>query len=64
MDIPYPDRNMIKADISITGTACTVSGSSKGLGIKLDNIEINNSLIFGCANDNFGFAYGAYRISN
>ena len=61
LDIPNPSRNMIKVDLSISGVNCTVTGNYSGLGILADDGTMNDSIVFGYANDNNGFAYIAYR---
>ena len=61
LDIPNPNRNMIKADLSISGVNCTVTGNYSGLGILADDGTMNDSIVFGYANDDHGFAYIAYR---
>ena len=59
--IPKADRNMIAGNISVSGSACTVSGNYDGLGLLTDNATTNDVLVFGYANDNYGFAYAATR---
>ena len=61
LDIPNPNRNMIKADLSISGVNCTVTGNYSGLGILADDGTMNDSIVFGYASDDHGFAYIAYR---
>lgn len=59
--IPDSDRNLVKADLSVSGSSCTVTGSYSGFGVLADD---DGSIIFGYANDNNGFAYIAYRNSD
>ena len=69
LDIPNPNRNMIKADrMASNGTHstirifnCVVRGDYTGFGILADDGTINDSIIFGYANDYNGYAYIAYR---
>jgi hypothetical protein len=61
LDIPNPNRNIIKADLSISGVNCTVTGNYSGLGILADAGTMNDSIVFGYASDDHGFAYIAYR---
>ena len=61
LSIPKTGRNMIAGDISISGSSCTVNGSYDGLGLLADNLVTNDALIFGYANDNYGFAYAVGR---
>jgi len=61
LGIPESGRNMIVGDISVAGSACTVSGNYDGLGLLTDNLATNDVLVFGYANDSYGFAYAATR---
>ena len=61
LEIPNPTKNMIKADLTISGVNCTVTGNYSGLGILADDGAMNDSIVFGYANDDHGFAYIAYR---
>ena len=61
LSIPKTGRNMIAGDISISGSSCTVNGSYDGLGLLADNLVVNDALIFGYANYNYGFAYAVGR---
>ena len=61
LTIPEAGRNMIAGDISVAGATCTVNGSYDGLGLLADNLTTNDVLIFGYANDDYGFAYAATR---
>ena len=61
LSIPNSSRNMIAGDISVSGSACAVNGSYNGLGLLADNVSTNDVLIFGYANNDYGFAYSAAR---
>jgi hypothetical protein len=61
LTIPRADRNMIKGDLTISGSNCLVSGNYSGLAVLADNFEVNDTLLIGYSNNNYGFAYGAVR---
>lgn len=61
LSIPRTNRNMITADLTISGSNCFVSGNYSGLGILVDDVLAKDTLLFGYANNNYGFAYAAYR---
>ena len=61
LSIPVSNRNMIAGEISVSGAGCSVSGNYDGLGALADNLATNDVLIFGYANNDFGFAYAASR---
>jgi hypothetical protein len=61
LSFPNPGRNMIEADITISGAICTVPGNYSGLGSLVDIDTTNDALIFGYANNEYGFAYIALR---
>ncbi|MDC1211357.1 hypothetical protein N8087_05485 [Porticoccaceae bacterium] len=61
LNIPNSGRNMIAADITISGNFCTANGNYSGLGVLLDDDAVNDALVFGYANNQYGFAYAAFR---
>ena len=61
LTIPRADRNMIKGDLTVSGSNCLVSGNYSGLAVLADNFEVNDTLVIGYSNNNYGFAYAADR---
>tara|TARA_B110000503_G_scaffold89584_1_gene135602 strand:+ start:658 stop:1377 length:720 start_codon:yes stop_codon:yes gene_type:complete len=61
LTIPQLDRNMIKGDLTISGSNCSVNGTYRGLAILANNLQANDTLFIGYSNNNYGFAYQADR---
>jgi len=52
---------MIKGDLTISGSNCSVNGTYRGLAILANNLQANDTLFIGYSNNNYGFAYQADR---
>jgi len=61
LSIPHSGSNMITGDLSVSGTYCNATGDYSGLGILADNVGTNDILLFGYANEQYGFGYAAAR---
>lgn len=59
MEIPNPTKNIIKANISITGVNCSFTGDFSGLGSFVNSSHTTYFVAF--ANSTFGFSYIGYR---